>query len=145
MGLTFPLLLKRVAHYAQLGSWVGRLTAVNTVGAVTGALAMGYLILPALGSQRALIAISLRFAACSRLGLPWAAARLRATTLGGVFAAIVLAIAMPRWDLVELTSGSNVYFEGHEQRHELLSIREDSEGGVTSVTRSNGVLTLYTN
>ncbi|MFO7180577.1 MAG: fused MFS/spermidine synthase [Pseudomonadota bacterium] len=145
MGLTFPLLLKRVAHYAQLGSWVGRLTAVNTVGAVTGALAMGYLILPALGSQGALIAISLGFAACSLLGLPWAAARLRATTLGGVFAAIVLAIAMPRWDLVELTSGSNVYFEGHEQRHELLSIREDSEGGVTSVTRSNGVLTLYTN
>jgi len=66
------------------------------------------LILPALGSQGALIAISLGFAACSLLGLPWAAARLRATTLGGVFAAIVLAIAMPRWDLVELTSGSNV-------------------------------------
>jgi len=145
MGLTFPLLLQRVARYAQLGSWVGRLTAVNTVGAVTGALATGYLILPALGSQGALIAISSGFAACGLFALPWAAGRIRATTLGGVFAAVVLAIAMPRWDLVELTSGSNVYFEGHEQRQELLSLREDAEGGVTSVTRANGVLTLYTN
>ena len=51
MGLTFPLLLRRVGTYPDVSRWVGRLTAINTVGAVCGALATGYFLLPALGSQ----------------------------------------------------------------------------------------------
>ena len=38
MGLTFPLLLQRVARYAAVGRLVGRLTAINTIGAVVGSL-----------------------------------------------------------------------------------------------------------
>jgi spermidine synthase len=54
MGLTFPLLLQRVAGSADLGFWIGRLTTINTLGAVCGSLATGYLVLPALGSERSL-------------------------------------------------------------------------------------------
>jgi spermidine synthase len=59
--------------------------------------------------------------------------------------AVLLAFGLPRWDLAQLTSGSNVYFEAPTARAELVSIREDAEGGVTSVTLADGVHTLYTN
>lgn len=145
MGLTFPLLLQRVARYSGVGGWVGRLTATNTIGAVTGSLATGYFVLPALGSERSLIAIGLCFAASALLAAPWALGTSRKVTVGGVAAAIALVAVTPRWDLAELTSGSNVYFEGHQVKARLLSIREDVHGGVTTVTEADGVHTLYTN
>ena len=40
---------------------MGRLTAVNTLGAVLGSLATGYVLLPWLGSQRALMAFAFIF------------------------------------------------------------------------------------
>src|SRR5262249_47989304 len=111
MGLTFPLLLVRVARYAEVGRWVGRLTAVNTLGAVVGSLATGCLLLPWLGSQRSLIAIALGFAAAGAAALAGADARTR--RLYGGLAALAAAFAglCPRWDLALLTSGTNVYFE----------------------------------
>src|SRR5690606_32507528 len=42
MGLTFPLLLQRVANRPDVGALVGRMTAINTIGAVFGALGTGY-------------------------------------------------------------------------------------------------------
>ncbi len=58
----------------------------------------------------------------------------------------MLAVALPRWDLPRLTSGTNVYFEGWEAPDSLLFVREDVHGGVTTVTKGkDGVLTLLTN
>lgn len=145
MGLTFPLLLQRVARYAGVGGWVGRLTATNTVGAVFGSLATGYLLLPALGSERSVIAVALAFAVGSVLAAPWAQGVARRVALGGAGAALIGALVLPRWDLAELTSGANVYFEGPSTKQRLLSIREDVHGGVTTVTEAEGVVTLYTN
>lgn len=146
MGLTFPLLLQRVAGYSGVGAWVGKLTAINTVGAVCGSLATGYLILPALGSEHTLVAIGIAFAACALLAWPWAQGQLaRGLTLGGAAGAVALGALAPAWSLAELTSGANVYFEGHQTQQHLVSIREDVHGGVTTVTESEGVHTLYTN
>ena len=52
---------------------------------------------------------------------------------------------MPRWDIARLTSGSNVYFEGAETPDAVPFVREDVHGGVTTVTLSRGVHTLFTN
>jgi spermidine synthase len=145
MGLTFPLLLRRVGTYPDVSRWVGRLTAINTIGAVSGALATGYFLLPALGSQGTLIALGIVFGLMACAALPWAQGALRKLTLGAAALSLLLALALPRWDLVELTSGSNVYFEAPTARAELVSLREDAEGGVTSVTLGGGVYTLYTN
>jgi len=145
MGLTFPLLLLRVAGYRGMGGWVGRLTAINTLGAVAGALGTGYLVLPGLGSQSSLVAIGLGFAASALLTLAWTEGRVRWLTLGGAALAVVCWIASPRWNLADLTSGANVYFEGQKSTQELVSIREDVHGGVTTVALSEGVYTLYTN
>lgn len=145
MGLTFPLLLRRVGTYPNVAAWVGRLTAINTVGAVLGALVTGYLLLPLLGSQGSLTAIALAFAVMALCALPWTRGGLKQATLGGVGLAVALSVLTPRWDLSELTNGSNVYFEAPRARAEVVSIREDAEGGVTTVTLADGVYTLYTN
>ncbi|MGC4088677.1 MAG: fused MFS/spermidine synthase [Polyangiaceae bacterium] len=145
MGLTFPLLLLRVAPYAGMGGWVGRLTSINTLGAVAGALVTGYVVLPLLGSQSSLAAIGLGFGLSALFTLIWITPRARKLTLGGVAAAVGCWVLAPRWDLAQLTSGANVYFEGHKTSQELVSIREDIHGGVTTVALSDGVYTLYTN
>jgi spermidine synthase len=143
MGLTFPLLLARIAQRPNVGELVGKLTSVNTLGAVVGSLVTGYLVLPYLGSQRSLLAIAIVYA------LAAVATELRRPTLRPVLwvtaAAVATALLAPRWDLMRLTSGTNVYFEGHEVPDEILTLREDIHGGVTSVVRHGNVKTLLTN
>jgi spermidine synthase len=145
MGLTFPLLLLRVSAYTGMGGWVGRLTAINTIGAVFGALATGYVILPWLGSQSSLIAVGLGFCASGAAALAWASPRTRTVAFDGAGVALGCAELGPRWDLAELTSGANVYFEGPKTTQKLVSIREDVHGGVTTVALADDVYTLYTN
>jgi spermidine synthase len=145
MGLTFPLLLRRVATTREPSRWVGKLTAINTVGAVVGALGTGYVVLPALGSERTLLAIAGVFALAAILAAR-GVERVRRIFVfalsGGV---LVLGLAIPRWDIARLTSGSNVYFEGAEKPDAIPFVREDVHGGVTTVTLVRGVHTLLTN
>lgn len=149
MGLTFPLLLQRVAVVAELGRVVGRLTALNTVGAVAGSLFAGYALLPVLGSRGSLMAIAGAYFALG-VGTRVVASRGRAlrfdrAAIGlGALTAAALAFGPP-WDLTRLTAGTNVYFESPEPPDRLVMLREDVQGGVTTVTSTNGILTLYTN
>jgi spermidine synthase len=159
MGLTFPLVLAWAAARADVGRLVGRFTAINTGGAVVGALTTGYVILPALGSERTLRGVAFAFAG---LALATAANRATATKTapaeapaGGAFdrraaalaaLAAVLGVALPRWDIMRLTAGTNVYFDAVRKSEEVLSVREDVHGGITTVTLNDvGVHTLFTN
>ena len=145
MGLTFPLLLRRVAPLREASRWVGRLTAVNTIGAVVGALGTGYVMLPALGSERSLLVIA-GFFALAALPASRAVERPRRRFVYGLAAGVLVVGALtPRWDLARLTSGANVYFEDAEVPDEIPFVREDVHGGVTTVTRHRGVDTLFTN
>ncbi|WP_437964902.1 fused MFS/spermidine synthase [Sorangium sp. So ce260] len=144
MGTTFPLLLARAAAHADVAARVGRLTSANTLGTIAGSIATGYLILPALGSERALLAIALAFA----LTAVFAASRARAElprALAVAAAAAVLAALSPRWDMARLTSGANVYFAMGPRPERIDFVREDVHGGVTTVAHRAGVTTMYTN
>jgi len=145
MGLTFPLLLQRVARYSEVGRFVGRLTAINTLGAVVGSLATGYLMLPALGSQSSLIAIALVFVVGGLATPPALGHRIGRPVAILSAAGVAAALLLPRWSLVRLTSGTNVYFDGGQSAGQLLFLKEDIHGGVTSVTRAKGVTALFTN
>jgi spermidine synthase len=145
MGLTFPLLLQRVAPYATVGRLVGRLTAVNTVGAVVGSLVTGYLVLPALGSQRVLAASALFFVLLALATALVHAPTARKSTALGLGLCTLFVLFTPRWDLSRLTSGNNVYFDGKGEPEQIVMMAEDVHGGVTTVTRHRNVLTLYTN
>jgi spermidine synthase len=127
-----------------VGALVGKLTAINTVGAVFGSLVAGYVLLPALGSERSLLVV----AGCFGVGAAYATLTLETRlepSLKLVGVALALAIVLPRWDLGRLTAGTNVYFDGAQKTDELLMLREDVQGGVTSVAQADGVRTLYTN
>jgi len=145
MGLTFPLLLQRVATTREPSRWVGKLTAINTIGAVVGALGTGYALLPLVGSQRSLelVVVLFALAACAAATLLAPATRRR--LLGFAAAACVVTPLLPRWNLARLTGGSNVYFERWVEPESIPFLREDVHGGVTTVTSAKGVLTLYTN
>ncbi len=145
MGLTFPLLLQQVARTSTPSHWVGRLTAVNTLGAVFGALVTGYGVLPWLGSQRSLELVVVLFALAALAAASLALPKFRRRILGFAAVAGVLAPLLPRWDLARLTGGSNVYFERWSEPESIPFLREDVHGGVTTVTRNHGVLTLLTN
>ncbi|WP_437792512.1 fused MFS/spermidine synthase [Sorangium sp. So ce693] len=144
MGTTFPLLLARAAAHADVAARVGRLTSANTLGTIAGSIVTGYLILPALGSERALLAIALAFALTAVLAAARAGAELpRALALAA--AAGALAVLAPRWDMARLTSGANVYFAMGPRPERIDFVREDVHGGVTTVARLAGVTTMYTN
>jgi spermidine synthase len=158
MGLTFPLLLRLAAGERDVGHFIGRLTSINTLGAVTGALLTGYVVLPALGSQHTLVATALVFAGLGLATIIVAGGRTthsdgsraaRGRRSGApallAFATAAVALFAPRWDLGNLTLGTNVYFDGQKPPDAILSVREDVHGGITTVTIRDGVHTLYTN
>jgi spermidine synthase len=76
MGLAFPIAIHLTAaghrrdSPTQLARRVGRLYSTNVVGAIVGALLGGFLLLPALGARRALIAMAGLYGA-SALLLVW--------------------------------------------------------------------------
>ena len=148
MGTTFPLLLTRVAKRRDVGSLVGRLTVANTVGTIIGSIATGYFVLPALGSERSLVAIAVTFAILSLLSAR--RAKLFSEKSGWVAPAIALAgvglaVLLPRWDMGRMTSGANVYFTLGPPPDRIEMVREDVHGGVTTVARRGDLLTMYTN
>jgi spermidine synthase len=153
MGLTFPLLLRRVAGRARVALMVGRLTAVNTVGSIVGSLLAGYFVLPWLGSEWSLRIIALGFALAAVAAGYWqrdrderllAGTPMRLAT-GALVTSLVLAFGLPRWDMKLMTNGANVYFDTQPPPDELLYVREDVHGGLTSVALRGKVRTLYTN
>lgn len=148
MGTTFPLLLTRVAARADVAREVGRLTVANTVGTIAGSIVTGYAILPLLGSQRALSAVALAFAAASiatAFAAKGALTSIPKRALIGSAIAAALILFLPRWDMARLTSGANVYFAMGPPPDEIIFVREDVHGGVTTATRRGDLTTLYTN
>lgn len=148
MGTTFPLLLARISKTADVARNVGRLTVANTAGTIAGSIITGYVVLPALGSQRSMIAVAILFAflgAFAARGPARDEMRTARTTilLSGI--AILAGLFMPRWDLARLTNGANVYFTHGPPPDDIVFVREDVHGGVTTVARRGDLLTLYTN
>ena len=147
LGITFPLLLGRVAAQRDVASHVGRLTVANTIGTIFGSILTGYVVLPRLGSQGSLIAIVVLLAffavAAHR---PFSDKHIGAPRVLAfpVLATIVVVVA-PTWNMARMTSGANVYFSAGPPPDSIEAMWEDVHGGVTSVARRGDVLTLYTN
>jgi spermidine synthase len=116
-------------------------TAVNTLASMAGSLLAGFVLLPAMGSQRACGAIALAYATTALFVRAPARRRVAGLALG----ACVLILAVPRWDLARLSSGANVYFERQPEQGRVIWIDEDLHGGVVTVTRGGDITTLWTN
>jgi spermidine synthase len=155
MGTSFPLLLSAVARRRTVARDVAKLTIANTSGTILGSIVTGYVVLPLLGSQRSLQVIALVFgvlglAALSPKVLPPSgthetASAGRRRTLGLTAVAMLITLVLPRWDLARLTNGANVYFTHGPPPDDILFVREDVHGGVTTVVRRGEIVTMYTN
>lgn len=147
LGTTFPLLLGRVAARRDVASRVGRLTVANTIGTIFGSILTGYFVLPWLGSQGSLTAVTFVLALAAILAQrtfvdkPWSDKRAIAFP---ALATLVVVIA-PAWNIARMTNGANVYFTAGPPPDSIERVWEDVHGGVTSVARRGDVLTMYTN
>lgn len=147
LGTTFPLLLSRVAARRDVAARVGRLTVANTIGTIFGSILTGYFVLPLLGSQGTLVAVTALLAiaavAAYRVFADKPITEPRGFALPAV--ATVIVIVAPTWNMARMTNGANVYFTAGPPPDSIDAMWEDVHGGVTSVARKADVLTLYTN
>ncbi|WP_200388640.1 spermidine synthase [Thiocapsa imhoffii] len=133
LGLVFPTLLRLAAsHPRPVGQTVGTLVALNTLGAIAGALAAGFLFLDWLGLWRSIGFMAALYLAAV-LWLPWltiptAAApqrRLRIVALMGLLS-LLSVIDLSRLPIVRID---------HDRRGEMLVQVWESGAGTVAVVR----------
>ncbi len=152
MGGVFPVAVKAAAGGIEdLGERVGRLYAANTVGAVLGSLAAGFVGIPLWGAgpTAAMIAAISLLAGAATLWFEGsrgraAPSRLRPYLLFAAGAAVAGLVALGRPDLPMILR-STVFLGPRGREHELVDSRE-GRSGLASVVRNvrNGFTSLYT-
>jgi len=137
LGLALPALLAAGGRRGREGRSTGRLYAANAAGSVLGPLLAGFVVLPALGSRRALLACG-ALLALAGLGVALARKRGRLPAAAAAGCALGLAALLPPWDLKAAASGFHLYAARHEReglahvldREQLLWFREGAQGTV---------------
>ena len=142
IGTVLPFLLRLLERERRgPGELVGRLVAINTAGAIAGALAAGFVLLPWLGAARALV---LTAAAYPLLAAAVLLAREGSERRpGGGFASAALAMVVA---LAAVTAPPGALDPGATLRADetLVALRDGPAATVTVVER-DGALTLRVN
>ncbi|MDZ4344223.1 MAG: fused MFS/spermidine synthase [Candidatus Binatia bacterium] len=119
LGMTFPLVARLYTQSLyRVGSGVGSSYAANTVGAVLGAFAGGFILIPTIGVQNTIIfavAMNLLIGCVLIFADPRMAPTPRFILSAGVLIlAVLIPFRIPRWDRHILTSGVTIYFDRYE-------------------------------
>ncbi len=152
-GAAFPLAVALAAREdATVSRDVAHVYTANTAGAIVGALAGGFVLVPLLGLQNTVRLAAALAVTGFTLVTPMQAGR-RLVTAGAVIAIALAALAvivfMPRWDREILSSGAYKYAPYLQTPHrdallragELLYYREGAAATV-SVRKLTGALSL---
>jgi spermidine synthase len=156
-GTILPLALVAAlpAGASGAGSAVGRVYAVNTVGAIVGALLAGFVLLPRLGSQATLLGVCLCAALLGGAFALWARPpRWMAAVAAGSLALVTAGVVFhPTWNYLELHTG--VFEPGRisgtvtdtltEPGEETLFHREGTTASVLVSRRPSGTRSLLIN
>jgi len=140
LGAVFPYLMKIEEKYvASAGQSIGRLAAINTLGAIVGSLLCGFVLIAWLGMWMTMLVLALLYAAAVViLPLPWKGGGL-ATRL----AAAVAVVVMIAWlNPVALPIVGTDPMRDYEER--IIETWETSSG-IVAVTDSNRGLTIRLN
>ncbi len=119
LGMTFPLVARLFTQSLyRVGSGVGVSYSANTVGAVLGAFAGGFILIPNIGVQNSIIfAVVMNLAiGCWLVLSDTRLAALPRYALGAavLLLAVAVPLRMPRWDPHILTSGVTIYNDRYE-------------------------------
>ncbi len=115
LGCAFPFAIRTgTGHDQSLGADLGLIYALNTIGAIAGALAAGFAIIPALGLHGSLRALGAGAAAAGLAVLVAGGARGASRVVAAVVgvAAVAASLAMPQWNQALFTSGAYKYAAG---------------------------------
>src|SRR5262249_4495920 len=125
LGITFPIASRLYAKSdSLLGSEISAVYAFNTVGGILGSLAAGFLLIPHIGSQRALmVAASVNALAAILLVPP----RVRWTPSLAAAIVIPAVILMPRWEPELMSSGAYKYAPYYNPHADLESMLKSGE------------------
>jgi spermidine synthase len=142
MGVAFPIGLHlwaggTPAALHRAASRIGLFYSLNVCGAILGSLAAGFVLLPQLGSRRALVAIAtLMFAA--GISLLLASAARRVSRLGGVVISTA-AFTVLSWHVADPFDA----FLAVRFPHDEIVWREEGVQATVSVHRRDGVTRLH--
>jgi spermidine synthase len=150
-GAAFPLAVAVASgRDATLTEDLGRIYAVNTIGAILGALSSGFVLVPMLGLHATIRLVTV-FVALAAAAIVFTAGRGRSRGIALVVGMIVIGAAtwLPPWNQLLLSSGAYKYapamrgpdLETALTAGELLSYREGATGTV-AVRRLAGTLSL---
>jgi spermidine synthase len=153
MGASFPLLLELYSRSAAgVGRKVGTVYGWNTVGAILGSLATGFILIGRVSSQHIIEAC-----AASIVAAAWLVTAGDAET-GAVYrlwrhlapaAVLLLLVLTPSWNLDRLALGGWITYTDPRdviQRGTLIDSAEDPSGGIITVHRNrNGGISFFTN
>ncbi len=112
LGCAFPFAIRTgTGDDRTLGADLGLIYALNTIGAIAGALAAGFVLIPALGLHGSLQGLGMGAAAAALAvlvaGRAAGTSRVAALVVG--VAALGASLALPRWDQALFTSGAYKY------------------------------------
>lgn len=113
LGASFPIAVKAcTADLEKIGRSVGTLYSINTLGAILGSFAAGFLIIPALGGEQTLVACATANTILGAFLLIFVSAERKAfAATSGVFAIALTfwAFQQPQvWDLHALTASQKI-------------------------------------
>jgi spermidine synthase len=137
IGAGFPCAVQVAARGpARIGFDVGRLYAMNTLGAIVGTVVAGFALVPLVGAQGAVrVAIALNLA----LGLAMLLAARRAVTrwqwlAAGTLAVVIVAglVRVPAWNPAVMAAGAAVYARQYQ--------RFAGQGGVAQAAADSTLL-----
>lgn len=142
LGMTYPLIFRLpIFPEDDASSMSGAVGAANAMGSISGALLVGFLFIPSVGSNLTyhLLTLCLLVVAIAVALFDRKASGVR-RPIHVVVAAVAIVVTAATfqqapWDVRELTSGVNVYFErGFTQpSSEIVFVEEDTAGGFTTV------------
>jgi spermidine synthase len=141
LGAVFPFLMKGEQQFAtHAGKSIGRLSALNTIGAILGSLACGFLLLQWLGMWRSIQVIALSYLLVA-LFTPTAKSRINRAAKAGALAMIVLALTLLNPTKLPTTSLKNA--DG--QAETIVEKWEASDCTVTVVKNNRDNLAIKIN
>ena len=120
LGMTFPLVARLFTQTIyHVGSSVGTSYAANTLGAIVGAFAGGFIFIPRIGVQNTImfaVTINLLIGGFLVVVDPLLSRVSRYALGAAVLAAVVfIPLKTPRWDRFVLTSGVTIYSDRYEK------------------------------
>jgi len=119
IGASFPCAVTIAARrVASVGTRVGVLYGANTLGAIIGTIAAGFVLIPGLGVQSAVkVAVSANLLVTVAIAVGWARAIPRWQRWGAIALSLAIvadAWTMRPWDPAVMTSGVAIYTRGYK-------------------------------